>query len=332
MTLAELARKLNGELHGEGSYLVDGMATLDHATAKKVSFLTKKRYIESAKNSKAGCIIAKSVIGLENKNIIISSDPHLAYVEAMYLFYPEEKPQYEISATSVIDNEADIADKVRIENGAVIEKGCKLQDGVVIGAGAILKKDCVIGENSIIHPGVIFYPRTQVGKRVVVHANAVVGSDGFGYYLGGKSPLKVPQVGQVVIGDDVEIGACACIERATLELTQIGNRVKIGEHVLIGHNVSIGDDVVIIGHSLISGSVKIGNSVRIWGRVGVRGHLVIGDGALVLANSFVMKSVPNGQIVGGAPALPHMQWKRIVAGLSRLPEILRELRIIKKQT
>jgi UDP-3-O-[3-hydroxymyristoyl] glucosamine N-acyltransferase len=148
--------------------------------------------------------------------------------------------------------------------------------------------------------------------------------DGFGYYLGGPSPLKVPQVGRVVVGDDVEIGACTVIQRATLDSTTIGNRVKIGDQVTIGHNVRIGDDVVIVGQSFISGSVKVGNSVRMWSRVNVRGHLIIGDRALILADSFVIESVPNDQIVGGSPALPHIQWKRIVVGLSRLPEIIRE--------
>lgn len=325
-TIADLAKYLNGYVIGDESFRVTGIATLETANNSNVSFLTKNRYLEVARKSEAGCIIVNSENKLDNKNLIVVSDSHLAYVKAMYYFYPEEKPSYRVSSNAHIDDQILLPKNVRIEDGVIIGRGCILGEGVVLHAGAIIKEYCKIGDGCVIHPGVVLYPRTQIGKRVVIHANAVLGSDGFGYYLGGKSPLKVPQVGQVIVGDDVEIGVCTCIERATLDKTIIGNRVKIGEHVVIGHNAIIGDDVVITGQSGISGSVEIERAARIWGRVFVRGHLTIGEGALVLANSFVTKSVPKDEVVGGAPAIPHFQWKRSVIAFAKLPELIRKIR------
>ncbi len=326
-TAAELASIIGGNVNGDGTIILRGISAIDSAEPVHVSFLTKSHYIESAKKSRAGCIIAKSAELFPNRTVIVVPNPHLGYVKAMHYFHPEPEIKFEVSPQALVGKNVKLPQNIRIEMGAIISTGCEIGEKSAILSGAVLREECKIGVGCIIHSGVILYPGTQLGDRVIVHANAVLGNDGFGYYLGDTTPLKVPHVGRVVVEDDVEIGACTCIERATFDETRIGARTKIGDLVNIGHNVKIGPDTVIINQSLISGSVNIGSACRILGQVAIRGHLTIGDGALILAGSLVTRSVPKNGKVGGRPAMPHMQWKRVVACLNKLPKIMQNIDI-----
>ena len=330
--VSELANILEGIHYGDGSLVIEGISTLDFATPNQVSFLTKKseRYIELAKNTNAGCVLVSSEDILKKKNVIVVDNPHLSYIKCINLFHPDEEYIFRISKNANVSPTVKLSSSVLVEDGVVIEDNCIIGKHVKIFAGAIIKKGCVVGDNCIIHSGVVMYPKTNLGRRVVIHANAVIGNDGFGYYLGGDSPVKVPHIGCVVIEDDVEIGACACVERATLTETRIGANSKLGDLVNIGHNVRIGRDTIIINQTIISGSVIIGNSCRIWGQVFIRGHLTIGDGALILAGSLVTSAIHENGKFGGRPAVPHMQWKRLVASLNNLPKLVQKIRKLEK--
>jgi len=332
ITIAELAQSLGGNYSGDGSLVIEGINTLESAMPNQVSFLTKhtKKYIEQSNTTKAGCVIVQDKDILKDRNVIVVGNANLSYIKCIKLFNPEEPICYEVSNKAHIDPTVELAKKVLIEDGVVIERNCQVGENVQILSGSIIKKGCVIGNDSIIHPGVVLYPNTNIGCHVTIHANAVIGNDGFGYYLGGNSPVKIPHVGCVVIEDNVEIGACACIERATLTETRIGANSKLGDLVNIGHNVRIGRDTVIINQTCVSGSVVIGKSCRIWGQVFIRGHLSIGDGALILAGSLVTDSIPENGKFGGRPAVPHMKWKRVVAILNNLPELVKKIKNLEK--
>lgn len=325
ISVNELAQVIGGTVHGDGALILSGISPLETARPNELSFLTKHRYRQQAAVTHAGCVIVASEDALPAKTVIVTPDPHLAYVKAMHFFFPEQRLHLGISPDTSIDGTVELGTNVSIGSKVVVGARSSIGSGTAILAGVVIGDDCRVGSNCVIHPGAILYPQTELGNRVIVHANAVLGVDGFGFYLANVKPVRVPQVGRVVIEDEVEIGPCVCVERATFDQTRIGARVKIGALTYVGHNVSIGNDTVIVGQTGVSGSVKIGSGCRIWGQVGIRGHIEIGDGARILARSAVFRSVPPGSVYGGEPAVPHLEWKRIVSSMKRLPNLIRTI-------
>src|SRR2546425_1732287 len=241
----------------------------------------------------------------------------------MELFHAPERPSSGISPQAVLGEETTLGHDVFIGPFVVTGRRCLIGDRAALLPGVILGDDVRVGEDSLIHPGVVVYSRSSLGARVIVHAGSVIGSDGFGYAEQGGARAKIPQVGNVVVEDDVEIGACVTIDRATFGSTVVGRGTKIDNLVQIGHNVTIGEGSILVAQSGIAGSTRLGRAVVLAGQSGAAGHLTLGDGSIIGAKSAVLQDLAPGSFVVGHPAVDHHEWKRVQAALRRLPGLLR---------
>lgn len=324
LTAQDLAERLGGTLeHCPPERVFSEVKPLEEARACSVSFLTNPRYATKAKESAAGLIFVDAVVDLGDRPVLRVQHPYWAFAQSIGWLHPE--PAREWSATPV-HGTAVIGEGGYIAPGATIGARTILGPGCVVHPGVHIGDDCVLGEGCELFPGAVLYRRTQLGNRVTIHANSVVGSDGYGYvFLEGRH-VKIPQMGWVEAGDDVEVGACVCIDRGVLGPTRIGEGTKIDNQVQIGHNTQIGRHCLLVSQSGISGSTKLGDHVTLAGKVGVVGHIEIGSRSVVGGNSVVTKSLPEGSFVTGFPARPHREWSEAQAALYRLPRILKQLR------
>ena len=323
-SLAELALRCGAELAAgaDPAKLLTDVASLDSAGPEQISFLDNKKYVDAFTRSKAGaCLIhpalaAKAPAGMA---LLLAPDPYRSYAQLARLFYPLAAPEPWISPAAVVDPEARLGDGVRIEPGAVIGAGavlgarCHIGPNAVIGQGVSLGDDCIIGACASLSHCII-------GARVNIYPGARIGQDGFGFAMGPQGHLKVPQLGRVLVGDDVEIGANTTIDRGAGPDTTIGAGSKIDNLVQIGHNVQLGRGCVMVAQSGISGSTHVGDFVAVGGQAGLTGHLQIGPGARVAAQSGVMRDVAAGETVGGSPAVPMTQWLRQSAIVGQLAQ------------
>jgi len=315
-TLGEIASRVEGTVRGDSSRTVSGIKPLDQAGPEDLSFVAHPRYRHAAEGSRAaGLIVAEEGIA-PGRNLILVKNPYLALAAAMDLFY-ERAPQ------AVLGEGTRIGRDVSIGPFVVTGRDCSIGDRAALLPGVVLGDDVRIGEDTVLHPGVVVYSRSVLGARVTVHASSVIGSDGFGYAEAAGARAKIPQVGNVVIEDEVEIGACTTIDRATFGSTIVGRGAKIDNLVQIGHNVSIGEGSVLVAQSGIAGSTRLGRGVIVAGQSGAAGHLLLGDHSVVGAKSAVLQDLPAGSFVVGHPAADHRDWKRSQAALRRLPDLLR---------
>jgi UDP-3-O-[3-hydroxymyristoyl] glucosamine N-acyltransferase len=321
-TLAEIASRLHGTVRGDAARRVTGIKPLDQAGPEDLSFVARPRYRSAASESRAAALIVGDAGLLPGRNLIVVENPYAALANAMGLFFAPEPPAVGISPQAVIGEGAVLGEDIAIGPFAVVGPRCVLGARSALLPGVVLGEGVRIGEDSVLHPGVVIYPRSVVGSRVTIHAGSVVGSDGFGYAEEGASRTKIPQVGNVEIGDDVEIGACVTIDRATFGSTLIGSGTKIDNLVQVGHNVVVGKDSILVAQSGIAGSTRLGRSVILAGQAGVAGHLVLGDHSVVGAKSAALRDVAPGAFVIGVPAVDHKGWKREQAALHRLPDLL----------
>lgn len=322
MSAAEIARHLGGSVNGNADLQLKGFKPLHIAGESDVSFLHLGKYRNAALNSNAGAIIVKEGVELANQTMIVVKDATEAYRKAIDLFYPETPISPGVSSRAIVEASASLGVGVQIGPGAIIGAHATLGDGVLVMAGAIIGAGCSIGRESRIHAGAVLYPDVVIGERVAIHANAVVGAEGFSFQqtADGKRH-RVRQVGGLVIEDDVEIGACACIDRAALTETRIGRGCKIDKFVYISHNVELGSDCIVIGQSAVAGSTRIGAGSILCLQTGVREHLVLGERTTVLARGFVVGDTPPDSVVAGFPAMPAARWRKLVAITKHLPEV-----------
>ena len=325
LTIAEIAKQLGGEVLGDSSALLTGFASADNAKAGDLTFAEKAEYFAIAEQSAATAIIAGKDFSSTHKPVIRVANPRVAYAKAVAIFFPEPKFTVSIHPTAAIAASARIDASAHIGPHCTIGERAKIGAGVVLLSGNFIGEDSVLGEATKLFPNVAIYSRTQIGKRVRIHAGTVIGSDGFGYVFDAGIHRKVPQVGNVVIGDDVEIGSNVSIDRAALGSTVIGRGTKIGNLVHIAHNVEIGEDCILCGQVGFAGSTKMGNYVVLAGQVGIGGHLQIGNKVTVASKAGVMHNIPDGETWLGIPAQPDKQAKRVLIAVQRLPELLKKV-------
>ena len=327
---AEVARAVGGVVRGSGDRRLSGIRTLEEAGEGDLSFLASARYRDRAQASRAGSILCTPADRLDGRDRIEVEDAYYALSKALRLFYPEAPPPAGVDPRAAVAADAMLAPDVSVGPFAVIGARCRIGAGVVIGAGAVVGDDAEIGAGSVLHPRAVLYHRCRLGARVVIHAGAVIGADGFGYAFHEGVHHKVPQVGNVVIEDDVEVGAGATIDRGALGSTVIGAGSKIDNLVMIAHNVVVGPGSILVAQSGVAGSTRLGKGVVIAGQAGVAGHLSVGDGARVAAKSAVLQDLPAGVTAAGIPAIPLPAWRRAQAAFARLPEILQRLRRLER--
>ncbi len=331
ITAAEIARELGGEVVGDGSLPLTGFAPASSARPGDLTFAENESYFMRAEQSAAAAILVDGQFLSQTKTVIRVPQARIAFAKVLPLFFPEPKFAPGIHSTAVIHPSA------KIDPTAYIGPQCLVGENVMIGAGVVVQggdyigAHCQIGSGSHLFPGVTLYPQTQVGHRVRIHAGAVIGSDGFGYVLDQGMHRKVPQIGSVIIHDDVEIGANVTIDRGALGPTTIGKGTKIDNLVQIAHNVTIGEHCLVVSQAGIAGSTRLGNYVTLAGQVGLAGHLKIGSKAVVAAQSGVMHDIPEGEKWFGYPAQPDRQMKRQLIALQQLPELLRRVSELEKR-
>ncbi len=321
-TLKKLAEIAGAEIGGgaDPGLTFSDVASLDAAGREQVSFLDNRKYVESFKTSEAGACLAHpdfAALAPPGMALLLTPDPYRAYADVAEAFYPVPVPVAAIAPGAVIHPSALLGEGCSIGPGAVIEQGAQLGRRCVIGPNTVIGPGVVLGEDCSIGPGTTLVC-CILGAKVIVHTGVRIGQDGFGFALGPQGHRKVPQLGRVVIGDDVEIGANTTIDRGAVPDTVIGDGTKIDNLVQIGHNVRLGRGCIVVSQVGISGSTTIGDFVMIGGQAGLTGHLNIGDGAQIAAQSGVMRDIPPAGRVGGAPALPVRDWLRGIAILEKM--------------
>ncbi len=322
ITIADIASLSGAQLFDEtmGGVTIEDVAPLDRAGASEVSFLDNSKYIQGFTESGAGaCFIRDKHIEVAPKGmaLLISEDPYRAYALTAQYFYPFVPPVSDVSPFAVIDATAKIGDNCIIGPNAFVGRGVEIGAGCIIGANAVLHDGVQVGDGSRIG-ALCSISHSMIGERVIIHRGVHIGQDGFGFALGRGGHIKVPQLGRVIIENDVEIGAGTCIDRGTGPDTVIGEGSKIDNLVQIGHNVQIGKHCVIVAQVGIAGSTRIGDGTVLAGQVGIAGHLKIGSGVRVAAKAGVMNDLPSGASYGGYPAIPAKDWHRQTLALARL--------------
>ena len=334
MKLSELVQQIGGSLEGDGQIEVFGVAGICEAEAGEVSFIANPKYAVEAAKTRATAVIVSEDWNAESPVALIrASNPDAAFAKAAMLFYtPVPLPEEGIHPSAVVAEDVEMGEGVRIGPLCVVESGVKIGAGTIISAQCYIGHQVQIGKNSKLYPQVSIREAAVVGNRTIIHNGTVVGSDGFGYSVDEKGiRTKVPQIGIVQIGDDVEIGANVTIDRARFGKTQIGNGVKIDNLVQIAHNVVIGDHAVIVAQVGIAGSTTVGEKVIIAGQVGIAGHLTIGAGSIIGARAVVFKDVPPSEYILGNPGMSAAKYKRSQAGVMLLPKLKKRLAALEKK-
>jgi UDP-3-O-[3-hydroxymyristoyl] glucosamine N-acyltransferase len=330
-TTGEIARQIGGQVVGDSGAALNNFATIESARPGDLTFAENEEFFARAENSAATAIICEKRFSSTKKTLIQVSNARVAFAKALGLFFPDKKFPPGIHSTAVIAASANIDSTVHIGPHCVVGERVNIGARTILQAGSVVGDDCALAEDVNLFPNVTLYPKTLIGNRVRVHANSVIGSDGFGYVQDGPVHRKVPQIGNVVVADDVEIGAGVTIDRGALGSTVIGKGTKIDNLVQIGHNVQVGEGCLLVAQVGIAGSSKLGNYVVLAGQVGVAGHLKIGNQAIVGAKSGVMNDIPDGQTWLWIPAQPIRDAKRQALALQKLPELLRRVSELEKK-
>ncbi len=332
ITTAELAEKLGAELVGDAQLKLYGAAPIEDADEGDLAFLSNKKYFKYLENSGAGAVIVPPEIKESQKTLLIHNNPYFAFSKALGLFYPDEDIYPPgVHKSAVVDDSCSIHESAYIGANAVLEASVNVGENTRILPGSFIGRESKIGSDCLIYPNVMVREKTRIGDRVIIHSGTTIGSDGFGYAQHEGRSHKIPQIGIVVIEDDVEIGANCSIDRATLGETRIGKGTKIDNLVQIAHNVKTGQNCIIISQVGISGSTMLGNNVILAGQAGLIGHLNIGDNVIVAAQSGITHDLEENSKHLGSPAHEMMHQKRIEAIINKLPDYIRKIRDIEKR-
>lgn len=335
MKLSELAEKTYSKIeHGDADLEINSAAGLDIAAAGDVSFLANPKYTPQIKETKASAIFLNEDVLMTRADIAVlrSKDAYLAYTRALRLFFPEAEINAFIHPTAVIHETAKVAEDVEIGANVVVGANCEIESGVKIFPNACIYDGAKIGKKSVIHSNVSVRENCEIGANCIVHNNSTIGSDGFGYAKDEqKRWLKIPQVGRVVLEDDVEIGANTAIDCASVGETRIKRGAKIDNLVQIGHSCTIEEDALVCSQTGLAGSSVIGKRVILAGQVGIAGHLRVGDDVVMTAKSATSHDVEDGKIISGVPAFDNRDWLRSIAAFQRLGDLVKRIRELEKK-
>jgi len=330
LCLAEVAELVSGVLdRGDAKSCISGVQALAHADASQASFLANKKYKSDLLRTHAAVVFLAQDFELTTPHdfaVIRVKDPYVSFALLQCFFHPPQTSTAIQHDSAVVDTSASIADHVQIDAHVSMGQGVSVGSGSIIGAGCVLADGVKIGRDCHLHPRVVLEAGTQLGDRVIIQAGTVIGSDGFGYAWTGQAYLKIPQVGRVVIEDDVDIGANTCIDRGAIGDTVIRRGAKLDNLIQIAHNVDIGECSAIAGQSGFAGSTVIGKGCQFGAQSGVAGHLKLTDGTIVGAKAGVIGDIKEKGMVSGFPAVPHRHWLKASALFDRLPAIWNKIK------
>ena len=334
-TLADIAALLGTPVPAEPGRTVRGLATLNDAGPEELTFVGNDAYARQLPSSRAmGAIVHRKVRlpdGYGGATFVVD-DADLAVARVLELFAPATpRPPAGVDPMARIAASAELGMNVAVGPFVFVGERARVGRNVVLHPGVYVGEDVVIGDDCELFANVVVRERVTLGSRVIVHAGSVLGTDGFGYRWDGARHAKIPQIGTIVVEDDVEIGSCVCIDRAKFSATRIGRGTKIDNLVQVGHNTTVGPHCIIVGQTGLAGSVTLGTGVVLGGQAAVRDHITMGDGAMLAACSGVMEDVEPKQIVSGLPALPHRQSLREQAALRRLPDLVVQVRKLEEE-
>ena len=338
-TLAQLCETLKKhgmkpELEGDAGQNIHSVTTLEDAGDGQISFLSNPKYEKMLQQTRAAAVILKpDVPAPDHLNLIRVADPYAALTVLIVKVhgYRQHRRVAPSPTCTHIAESATIGENATIHPGASIDEDVVIGDNAVIYPGCYIGPRCRIGDNLLLYPNVVVYDDTIMGDRVTIHAGTVIGEDGLGYAPVGNKWIKIPQIGYVEIGDDVEIGASCTIDRATLGKTKIGSGTKFSNLIAVGHGTQIGENCLLVAQVGLAGSVNVGEHVTMAGQVGVVGHIRIGDNATLGAKAGVTNDVPDGETYLGAPAIPITEMKRQFVHIQRLPELKQQVKKLQKR-
>lgn len=332
LTIGEIAQLVGGEVVGDPSVRIVGVNGIKEAQPGDLSFVRSSRYLPFLQTTNASAVLINEVVEGHRMPLILSPHPDLAFAQVLQQF-AQAQTQHPtgIHPTAAVGENVSLGKDTALDAHVCLAGDNEIGDRVTIYAGAYIGRRVKIGPDTVIYPNAVLREDTEVGARCIIHAGAVLGSDGFGFAPLGGQWMKIPQVGRVIIEDDVEIGTNTAIDRATFGVTLVRRGTKIDNLVQIGHNVEIGEHSALAGMVGVAGSVIIGNHVQIAAGAGISGHIDIGDGAIVGARSGVHKSVAPGKAVSGYPAVDHVEFRRICAASRNLPDWGKRMRQLERQ-
>lgn len=330
-TVSELAAYLGGRAVGDGSAVVRGVSSLDDAGEGQITFLGNPKYAAKVATTKATAVVVPPGAELHGKTGIEMANPYLGFAKLLTLFHVKSQPVLGIMPGAMVSPNAIVGSDVTIYPGAYVAEGAKLGNRVTLHPGVALYEGVEIGDDTVIYANVTVRERCRLGSRVIIHSGTVIGSDGFGYAPDGRGYYKIPQIGIVVIEDEVEIGANTTVDRAALGVTLIRRGTKIDNLVQIAHNCVIGENCIIVSQVGIAGSARIGNHVTIGGQTGVAGHLEIGDNVMVGGQSGIHGDIPANQVMTGSPAMPHKEWLKASMAFPKIPELRKTVNALEKR-
>ncbi len=320
-TLNELAEQIGAEVLGDGTVEISGVNSIEGARPGEITFLSNPKYLPKLQETKASAVIVAKNVSVSEKPLLRVENPQLAFVKLLHLFFPGTLPSKGIDPGAYIHSTARLGNEVTVYPFVYIGERCRIDDRVTLYPGVYIGDDVTIGEGSVLYPNVSVYHGSIIGRRVILHAGVVIGSDGFGYVKEGKRNVKIPQVGIVVIEDDVEIGANTTVDRAAFGRTVVGRGVKIDNLVQVAHNVIIGEDSILCAQVGVAGSTTVGSNVYLAGQVGLSDHITVGDNVLVGAQSGVPSNLSPNAAYSGCPVLPHRESLRVYNVMQKLPEM-----------
>ena len=335
-TLGEISALLGCPPPNEPQRRVTGLATLAEAGPDELSFIGSEQFARQYAETRAAGVIVNKKLKLPpsppQRAALVVDDADLAVAKVLELFAPPiARPPAGVDPAARVAASASIAPGVAIGPGVFVGERARIGARTALHPGVYVGDDSAVGEDCQLFPNVVVRERVTIGSRVVIHAGSVLGSDGFGYRWDGTKHAKIPQIGTIIVEDDVEIGSCVCVDRAKFSTTRIGRGTKIDNLVQVAHNVQIGPHCIIVGQVGLAGSAVLGAGVVLGGQVAVRDHITIGDGAMVAATSAVAEDVAPKAVVSGTPALPHRQSLREQAALRRLPDLVVQVRKLQEE-